>query len=98
VMLIVFSLVTPRAEPARMARFHAKMKTPVAPTPELDQEEVEKSYADPSRFNHTKLLPGTNWEFAKWDRKDYIGFASCWAIALAILGLLYAVVNIGAPG
>jgi SSS family solute:Na+ symporter len=95
-MLLVFSFFTPRADPLRVARFQAKMKTPVAPTPELDHEEVEKSYAEPGRFDHTKLLPGTQWEFTKWTAKDYIGFGGCWLIALAILGLLWLIVNIGA--
>jgi SSS family solute:Na+ symporter len=96
VMLLFFSFFTPRADPLRVARFQAKMKTPVAPTPELDHEEVEKSYAEPSRFDYTKLMPGTNWEFTKWTRKDYLGFGGCWLITLAILGLLWLVVNIGA--
>lgn len=95
VCLIVFSLVTPRSAPERAPGFYAKLKTPVAETPELDHEEVEKSYANPNRFDHQKLFPGTNWEFTKWEKKDFIGFGACWGIVGLILLLLYSVVTIG---
>lgn len=95
VMLIGFSLVTPKSDPARAARFYAKMKTPVAPTPEEDQAEVERSYRQPDRFDHEKLLPRTNWEFTKWTRKDFVGFFGCWGIVGAILLLLVGIVSLG---
>ena len=80
VLLIAFSLVTPRTDPDRAARFYAKMKTPVAPTPEADRAEVELSYRRPDRFAHLKLFPRTDWEFTKWTRHDVIGFFGCWAV------------------
>ena len=41
--LIFFSLATPASAPERAAAFYVKMKTPVAPTPELDHEEIERN-------------------------------------------------------
>ena len=96
VVLFLFSLVTPRSAPHRADGFYAKLKTPVAPTPETDRAEVEKSCADPRRFDREKLLPGTNWEFTKWTRKDFAGFFGCWAIVGLILMFLYAVLHAGA--
>lgn len=96
VSLIVISLITPRTAPERAPGFYAKLKTPVAPTPEEDKLEVQRSYEDPNRFDHEKLLPGTNWEFTKWTMKDVIGFSACWGIVLVILGILYLAVTIGA--
>lgn len=96
--LIVLSLLTPRSAPERAPAFYAKMKTPVAPTPELDHEEVEKSSANPTRWDHTKLFPGTNWEFAKWTREDFLGFFGCYAVVLVILFILWLVLHIGKSG
>jgi solute:Na+ symporter, SSS family len=96
--LILFSLLTKPSAPHLAAPFYAKMKTPVAPTPELDHTQIEMNHADPSRFDHQKLFPGTHWEFAKWTRADFLGFFGCCAIVLAILGVLYLVLHIGQPG
>jgi solute:Na+ symporter, SSS family len=96
VLLIVFSWVTPKGEIERGARFYARMKTKVAPTPEEDRAEVEASHANPSRFDHLKLFPATNWEFTKWTRKDVVGFFGCWGIVGLILLLLWTVLHVGA--
>ena len=66
IALIVFSLLTKPDELERADRFFAKMRTPVAPTPELDQQEVQLSYQMPHRFDHKKILPGSNWQFTRW--------------------------------
>jgi hypothetical protein len=96
VLMILVSMVTAPAEENRIDRFYAKLKTPVAPTPELDLEEVSKSFQDPHRFDDLKLLPGTNWEFTKWTKKDFVGFFGCWAIVGIILVILWAVLHVGA--
>ena len=71
------------------------MKTPVAPTPETDEMELVKSYANPNRFNHLKLFPNSNWEFCKWTKIDTIGFLLCWVAVAFILAFLWLVLNIG---
>jgi len=86
-LLIVFSFATPQAEKSRVDQFYGKMKTPVQPTPELDAAAVEETRRNPGRFDHQKLLPGTAWEFVKWDRTDAIGLLSCLAISGGIIGL-----------
>ncbi len=77
-----------------IARFYAKMKTPVDPDPKKDAEELAKSYADPSRFDHTKLLPCSNWEFCKWTRTDMLGFLVSVGITLGILFLFWGLIRL----
>ncbi len=94
-ILIVLSWLTPWSEPDRAERFYAKLKTPVAPTPEQDEIEVQKSFDYPKRFDDQKLLPRSNWEFTKWNKKDFKGFFGCWAIVAFILLVLWIVLHVG---
>jgi solute:Na+ symporter, SSS family len=100
VMLIVFSYLFPGRKPTeedmhRIDGFFAKLKTPVAATPEEDEREVALSYANPHRFDHRKLFPTSTWEFSKWYGIDYVGFAVCWVVVGLIIGFLWVVLNIG---
>ena len=88
-------MLTRPSSPELAAKFYAKMKTPVAPTPEADRREVDLSYAHPGRFDHLKLLPGTQWEFTRWTVKDFVGFFGCWGIVGLILVLLWGVLHLG---
>ncbi|MBI5693228.1 MAG: hypothetical protein HZC55_24385 [Verrucomicrobia bacterium] len=84
-VLIVGSLLTRPTDPARVARFYGKMKTPVGATPELEAAALAETERQPDRFDHTKLLPWSNWEFCRWDRVDTIGFLACSALSGAIV-------------
>jgi SSS family solute:Na+ symporter len=86
-VLIVVSLLTPRTDPARVAFFYGKMKTPVGDTPELEAAAMEETRVNPTRFDHTKLIPRSNWEFCKWDKVDAIGFLACCSVSAAIVGV-----------
>jgi hypothetical protein len=92
----VVSLLTQPADPARVARFYVRMKTPVGKTLEDDAVAVEASYANPARYDHTKLFPRSNWEFTKWDRQDTLGFLACLGLVGFILVFFKAVLTIGA--
>jgi SSS family solute:Na+ symporter len=96
VSLIIFSLLTKPDELARANRFFAKMRTPVAPTPQLDKEEVELSYQKPDRFDYKKIFPRSNWQFTRWKKQDVLGFFGCWLIVGAILVVLWGILQIGA--
>ena len=95
-ILIVVSWMTRPGDPGRLARFYVKLKTPVGATPSADSAAVCESYADPTRFDHAKLFPGTNWEFTKWDKLDAIGFLACCASVGVILVLFKGLMMIGA--
>ena len=95
ILLVVMSLLTPPTEPVRLARFYARMKTPVAGTLEEDALAVEASYANPTRYDHLKLFPNSNWEFTKWDKVDAIGFICCCALVGVVLVVFKAVLVVG---
>ena len=91
-VLLVTSLLTRPTDPARVAQFYGKMKTPVGDTPEMEAAGLAETARNPGRFDGTKLVPASNWEFCKWDRVDTIGFLACsalsGAIVLTFIGLL----------
>jgi Na+/proline symporter len=82
-------------EEVHVSRFYAKMKTPVARSPEEDEKEMALSMERPDRFDHLRLFPGTAWEFTRWSRMDILGFSGCWILVGLILVLLWTVVNVG---
>ena len=85
-VLIVVSLLTRPTDPARVAAFYGKMKTPVGATPELEAAALEATRTTPARFDHTKLFgAGSWWEFCRWDRVDAIGFLACSALSATIV-------------
>lgn len=94
-LLIGVSLLSRPTDPVRVARFYARMKTPVAPTLEADAAAVEASYANPTRYDHLKLFPNSNWEFTKWDKRDALGFLACCALVGVVLVVFKGVLVIG---
>ncbi|TWT60554.1 sodium:solute symporter family protein [Rubinisphaera italica] len=96
VFLMLVSLVTPRGNAEKLNRYYAKMKTEVDPDPEKDTAKLAESYANPTRFDDRRLLPGTDWEFMKPSRKDITGFLVSVVVCFIILALLIWVANIKA--
>jgi len=92
-VMIAVSLVTKPPAQERVAGFFGKMKTPVGATRQLDEAALEETRRNPGRFDGTKLFPGSSWDFTKWDRTDAIGFAACCAASVAILGVIWLVLN-----
>jgi Na+/proline symporter len=96
-VLIIASLLTRPTDPRLVAEFYGKMKTPVGATPELETAAMEETRRHPARFDHTKLLPATNWEFTRWDRVDTIGFIACCALSAMIVGIFLALLKLAGP-
>jgi len=96
-VLLGVSLVTRPTDPARVARFYGRMKTPVGATPELERAALVETERQPDRFDHTKLWPRSNWEFCRWDRVDTLGFLACCALSGAIVLLFIALLRWAAP-
>jgi hypothetical protein len=71
------------------------MKTPVDPDPEEDRRQLEESYKNPSRYDHKKLLPGTQIEIQKPTLADVVGFVISVGICFVFLGLAYWLAGIG---
>jgi hypothetical protein len=84
-VLIAVSHLTAGTDPERVRRFYGKMKTPVGATPELEEQAMSETARNPSRFDHQKLFPGSQWEFCRWTREDAVGFAICCLVSGAIL-------------
>lgn len=95
VVLIVLSCVTPRVKRQPLDRFYAKMKTPVDPDPEADKQQMEKSYADPTRFDHKRLFPWFGLEFQKPKWADILGFVVCFAICFLLIWLTVWLAKLG---
>ncbi len=76
-----------------IARFYAKMKTKVIADRELDKAELQKSYDNPTRFDHLKLFPKSNWEFCKWTKEDTWGFLVSLALTTGILTAFWLLIR-----
>ncbi len=86
IILIPVSLITrDKGLEKNIARFYVKMKTKVIADRELDKAELQKSYDNPTRFDHLKLFPNSNWEFCKWDKDDTWGVLASSALTIGIL-------------
>ena len=95
-LLVGLSLVTKQTTAQQVIdRFYAKMKTPVGATLQEDAEEVEKSYTDPSRFDHCKLFPNCGIELCKWTKEDWAGFLLSWLAVGAIILVLKVFLSLG---
>jgi SSS family solute:Na+ symporter len=93
-ILIPISLVTKnKGLEENIARFYVKMKTKVIADRALDKAELEKSYADPTRFDHTKLFPNSSWEFCKWTWEDTWGFLLCSGLTIGILVAFWLIIQ-----
>ncbi len=96
-VLIIVSLLTRPTDPKLVAEFYGKMKTPVGDTPELEAATMAETVRNPTRFDSTKLLPASNWEFCKWDKVDAVGFIICCALSAAIVGIFLGLLKWAAP-
>lgn len=95
-VMVLVSLVTPRNSQQALDRYYAKMKTPVDPDHAADAAELEKSYADPKRYAHKKLLgPDSSWEIQKPTLTDIVGFVVSLVICFAIVYLTVWMAKIG---
>lgn len=95
-VLILVSLSTRRDDKAMLDRFFVKMKTPVIKDHAADEKALAQSYANPNRFDHTKLFKASDWEFDKWNRQDTVGFLISIAGVFVVVGLMTLLVSIGA--
>ena len=95
-VIILFSLITPRNSKEGLDRYYAKMKTPVDPDPEADRRKLEEAYANVEALEEKKLFPGSSLEFQKPTLTDILGFVICFAICFGIIYLAAWVAGIGA--
>jgi solute:Na+ symporter, SSS family len=92
-VLIIVSHLTTRTPSDRVLRFYGKLKTPVGATPELEALAMAETLEDPSRFDHLKLFPRSEWEFCRWTREDGVGFLICCGVSGGILGCFWLILR-----
>lgn len=95
VVMIVLSVMTPKANQTALDRFYVKMKTPVDPDPASDAAELEASYRDVSRFDHRRLLRFGGLEFQRPKVVDIAGFIVGFGVCFAIIGFTVWLANLG---
>jgi SSS family solute:Na+ symporter len=95
-IMILVSLFTRRNDSAALDRLYIKMRTPVAGDAAEDSAVLEKAYADPESLDRNKLLPGTDWEFARARPIDWIGFAVTIFLCFSVIWIAIWVAGIGA--
>jgi SSS family solute:Na+ symporter len=94
-LLLGLSLIT-RPEPKqRLDFFYARLRTPAYSDHVEDRLSVERVRQNPALQDHLRLMPGTNWEFRKWTRTDWVGHGYVMLASLGIVALLYLIVNLG---
>ena len=93
-LLFGISFATRPVGKAHLDYFYGKLFTPVQPTDEEDKRAVAYTAANPDSIRAKKLFPDSNWEFAKPDRMDWIGFGGSWAMVGFILFLLWLMVTV----
>ena len=94
IIIIVF-LLTKADDEESLDRFYVKMRTPVVADRELDRAEMDKSLADCGRYSERLLFGGSQFEFFKWNRVDWVGFLVSVLAVVGILGMLYTLLNVG---
>lgn len=95
-ILMLVALFTCPVDKEKLDQFYGKLLTPVVGDCNLeDDKEMELTRANPTRFNHLKMFPGSNWEFRKWNREDWIGVIGSGVAVVSVVGLLMLVVGLG---
>lgn len=94
-VMFLLSLFTPKQKGEALDRYYVKMKTPVEPNHEDDEAELAKSYEDPARYDHRKLLPGSSWEFQRPTVHDVVGFVISFIVCFVVIGIAVWVAQIG---
>ena len=80
---------------SRLDFFYARLRTPVAGSPEEDEAAVEAIRKLPSLRDESKLFPDSHWEFRKWTKRDWVGQFYVFTAILGLVLILYAIVTIG---
>ncbi|MCH2388001.1 MAG: sodium:solute symporter family protein [Opitutales bacterium] len=94
VLLVVISLLTKPVEKSRLDYFFGKIFTPIQETKDEDDRAVAHTANHPESVSTKKLFPGSNWEIAKPDRMDWIGFGGSWCVVGLVILLLWLMVTI----
>ncbi len=94
-VLMLVAFFTQPEDKKLLDQFYGKMLTPVVGTHEDDDREMALTRANPTRYNHLKIFPDSNWEFRRWNREDWLGvIVSCIAV-MSVIALLVFIIGLG---
>jgi len=91
-LVAVFTQPEPK-EP--LDQFYGKMLTPVVGSHEDDAQAMALTRANPHRFDHLKMFPGSAWEMRRWNREDWGGVVGSCLVGAGVVVLLLVVVTLG---
>ncbi|MDQ8192902.1 sodium:solute symporter family protein [Coraliomargarita sp. SDUM461004] len=94
-LLIGISLFTRPESKEKLDFFYARLRTPARGDHDEDARIVEQVRANPSIRDEDRLFPGTDWEFRKWTKADYIGQGYVMIGAGGVIFSLYLLVTLG---
>jgi len=94
-LMIIISIFTRGVDREVLDRFYVRIKTPVIPNHEEDAKEVQRSYAEPHRFDWKKVFPDSEFEFTRWEKEDIVGFLLGILGVILIIALTLFVAGIG---
>lgn len=94
-LILLVSSFTRMEEKPRLDFFYARLRTPVAGSPEEDEAAVEAIRKLPSLRDDSKLFPSSHWEFRKWTKRDWVGQFYVFIAILGLVLILYAIVTLG---
>ena len=95
-VLIGIALFTASDSEERLKIFYNKMRIRVnLEGREADQADLTRGLQQPSLTESTLIFRNSQWEFYRWNGKDWLGFLISWGVVLIIIGILYLMVNLG---
>ncbi len=93
--LILVSYISKPISVNVLNQFYGKLRTPALADHKQDEQEMFITQQNPTRFDHTKIFPTSNWEFNKWTPSDYKAVGICVAAATSIIVLLQLMMVVG---
>lgn len=94
-VLMLVAWFTKKEDEEALNQFYGKMLTPVVGTHEDDERAMALTHANPTRFNHLKIFPRSNWEFRRWNREDLVGVIVSSIAVVSVVALLVFFVTLG---
>ena len=94
-VMILCSLFTRRNSKDALDRYYAKMKTPVQPNPEADQQALAFALRHLEELESQKLFPGSNLEFSRPKAGDVAGFLATFALCFLIIAFALWIASLG---
>ena len=95
-ILIIVALLTKPDEESLKVKFFNKMRIRVNPNgKEADDHDIEQGLENPASTEQALIFPKSEWEFYRWNKKDWFGFMISWIMVLVIIAALYSVFTIG---